>query len=84
MQELRHLTRTSVNVETKLAVEGLEAIKEVRSIKKTDNNLCLSVDTSAIGDVMNFLVSFGILKLECSPPTLEELFMGHYESKEAR
>lgn len=84
MKELRHLTRTSVIVETERAVEGLEAIKEVHNIRKANNNLYLSVDTNAIGEVMNFLVRFGIIRLESSPPTLEELFMGHYEHKEAR
>ena len=38
----------------------------------------LSVDTSAVGDVVGRLGSHGIEALTCQPPTLEELFLSQY------
>lgn len=81
MVELRHLTRTSVTAETGKPVEGLENIPGVHGIRKENNNLVFTVDTKNITEAMAHLTGFGIVKLECSPPTLEELFMSHYENE---
>ena len=80
MRELRHLTRTSVAVETERPIDGLETIVGVYDIRKTNNEVVFAVDTKEVNQVMAFLTNFGIVKLECSPPTLEELFMSHYET----
>jgi len=37
-----------------------------------------NVDTEKMGTVINHLNSFGIKKLDSTPPSLEELFMKHY------
>jgi ABC-2 type transport system ATP-binding protein len=80
MTELRHLTRTSITAETQRSAEGLENISGVHDIRKENNSLIFAVDTQYINEAMTFLTGFGILKIECSPPTLEELFMSHYEN----
>lgn len=80
MKELRHLTRTSVNVETERPVEGLETMTGVHNIRKENNGLVFAVDTKELNNVMALLSKCGIIKLESSPPTLEELFMSHYEN----
>jgi len=80
MQQLRHLTRTSVTVETERPAEGLEGLSGVHDVRKAGAGLAFAVDTKALGDVMERLAGFGIRKLECAPPTLEELFMSHYEN----
>lgn len=80
MKELRHLTRTSVTVETERPVEGLETAAGVHNIHKSNGGLTFGVDTKEINNVMALLTGFGIIKLESSPPTLEELFMSHYEN----
>ena len=80
MTELRHLTRTSVTVETERPVEGLETKPGVHNVRKENNDLAFAVDTKEINGVMAFLTGFGIIRLESSPPTLEELFMSHYEN----
>lgn len=81
MKELRHLTRTSVTVETERPVVGLEAVSGVHNIRKANTGLSFAVDTKMLNDVLAILVGSGIIKLESSPPTLEELFMSHYESE---
>lgn len=80
MNELRHLTRTRISVETEHTIEGLEANSSVHDIRKENNGLVFFVDTKEINSIMAFLTGFGITKLECSPPTLEDLFMSHYEN----
>lgn len=78
MAELRHLTRTSISVETSSPVDGIEKIEGTHNVRKLGNGVTISADTGKINDIITFLTSRGIVKLECTPPTLEELFMSHY------
>jgi len=80
MTELRHLTRTSVTVTTQKPVEGLEKISGVHDVRLTEAELKFAVDTKNINDALAHLTTFGITKIESTPPTLEELFMSHYEN----
>ena len=77
--ELRHLTRTNLLVETKQPITSLTDIKGVYAIKKKDQALSFQVDTEVLDTVMKHISQFGIVKLESAPPTLEDLFMRHYE-----
>ncbi len=80
MKELRHLTRTSVSVETERPLEGLEGVPGVHGVRKSNGGLTFAVDTKELNRVVAHLTNFGVIKLESSPPTLEELFMSHYEN----
>ncbi len=80
MKELRHLTRTSVTVETERPVQGLETIAGVHNLNQAMSGLTFAVETKELNNVITLLTGFGIIKLESSPPTLEELFMSHYEN----
>jgi ABC-2 type transport system ATP-binding protein len=79
--ELRHLTRYSITVITKRAIEGLENIEGVHDIRKEMDGVVFQVDTDNMGEVINHINQFGIKKLESAPPSLEELFMRHYDMK---
>ena len=79
--ELRHLTRTSIVVKTERPIEGLAAQPGVHNIKDTGKAVAFSVDTDQIGAIIPYLGQFGLLSLESTPPTLEELFMRHYEQE---
>lgn len=80
MKELRHLTRTSVTVETERPATGLEAVPGIHNIHKSNGGITFAVDTKELNNAISLLTGFGIIKLESSPPTLEELFMSHYEN----
>jgi ABC-2 type transport system ATP-binding protein len=80
MQELRHLTRTRISVETERPIEGLVSNPSVHAIRRENRGLVFAVDTKDLNSVITFLTGFGITKLECSPPTLEDLFMSHYQN----
>lgn len=80
LNELRHLTRTRLLIETKQPVMDLSSLKGVYDIEKKEGQLLsLQVDTEDLDSVMRHISQFGLLKIESSPPTLEDLFMRHYE-----
>lgn len=81
LSELRHLTRTNLLVETKLKVIGLQELRGISSIKKTGQVLSFQVDAEELDVVIKYVSQFGIVRLESAPPTLEDLFISHYEVK---
>ncbi|SFB07206.1 ABC-2 type transport system ATP-binding protein [Lentibacillus halodurans] len=79
LDELRHLTRTNLNVETKQAIPSLDDMEGVHHIEKKEGTLSFQVDTEQLDEVVHYISQFGVIKLESAPPTLEDLFMRHYE-----
>lgn len=79
LDELRHLTRTHITVETKQQVSGLEDMEGVHDVDINDETISLQVNTEELDDVIRHISQFGVVKLESAPPTLEDLFMRHYE-----
>lgn len=78
LPELRHLTRTSVTVETERPVAGLVALPGVHDVVQQDGRARFDVDSDHLGGAVRHLTDFGIRSLGSSPPTLEELFLRHY------
>jgi len=83
LNELRHLTRVTMNVETARPVEGLAEMSGVFDITERHDGLKFHVDSREVGCVIEHLTQYGIIKLESAPPTLEDLFMRHYQEDEA-
>lgn len=81
MAELRHLTRTVVQVSTKNPIVGLQELIGIHEFSAEGDITRFSVDTENLGDAVAHLTQFEIVQLESSPPTLEDLFMGHYGGK---
>ncbi|MFD0711565.1 ATP-binding cassette domain-containing protein [Paenibacillus sp. GCM10027626] len=77
--ELRHLTRTFVSAETAQRISGLDQLPGVHDIQSKDREVRFQVESSKIGHVLKFLADFDLQILTCTPPTLEELFMRHYD-----
>jgi ABC-2 type transport system ATP-binding protein len=78
LAELRHLTRTSVTVETARPVPGLAELPGVHDLRADGGRLHMDVDSDAIDDVVGRLAGSGVRSLVSAPPTLEELFLRHY------
>lgn len=76
--ELRHLTRTSITVDTIQPITGLQELEGVHNVDVEGTHAHLSVDAEKIDSVLKFLTQFGIKSLLSAPPTLEELFMRYY------
>ncbi|WP_078544872.1 ABC transporter ATP-binding protein [Litchfieldia alkalitelluris] len=78
LQELRHLTRTQILVETKEPLVGLEQLQGIYEIQRNKQSLSFQIDTEKMDSVIKHISQFGITRLESSAPTLEDLFMRHY------
>ena len=78
LSELRHLTRTSIAVETVRAPAGLDELPGVHDLHVEDHRARFDVDTSHLDETVRRLSGFGVRSLTSTPPTLEELFLRHY------
>lgn len=79
LTELQHLTRTILHVETKEPMDSLSDVQGVHDIEEKDLTYTFHVDSEKLDEVMKFISQYGIVKLDSAPPTLEDLFMRHYE-----
>jgi ABC-2 type transport system ATP-binding protein len=79
LTELRHLTRTSVSVKTRRRITGLNTFPGVHNLTVDGASARFSVDADAINPVMQYLTKFDIRALTSTLPTLEDLFLRHYE-----
>ncbi|WP_353892411.1 ABC transporter ATP-binding protein [Proteinivorax hydrogeniformans] len=79
LKELRHLTRTNIRLETKKPIADLNKIKGVHDIEEKEGALSFQVDTEELGNIIKYVSQYDVAKLESAPPTLEDLFMRHYE-----
>jgi ABC-2 type transport system ATP-binding protein len=78
LDEMRHLTRTSIAVATDRPITGLDTIEGVHDVAVDDGQVRFDVDAGALDGTIRHLSSFGIRSLVSQPPTLEELFLRHY------
>lgn len=76
---LRHLTRTTVAVETTRPLDALAGLPGVHDANITATRAEFSVDNGDLNQVLEHLVALDVRALTTSPPTLEELFMRHYK-----
>lgn len=85
LTQLRHLTRTAVTAQLAASAPDLAAMAGVHDLVVTgDHQVRLSVDNAALDDLVRRLSAAGLLGLTCTPPTLEELFLRHYEPNPAQ
>jgi ABC-2 type transport system ATP-binding protein len=79
LSELRHLTRTHVEVELVGPVPAdLAALTGVHNADIAGQKLTCEVDTADLNLLLERLTAVGISTLVSAPPTLEELFLRHY------
>ena len=81
LDEMRHLTRTSIDVTTEREPTGLDGRAEVHNLRVEDHRARFDVDTDHLDDTMRHLVDLGVRSLTSRPPTLEELFLRHYDDE---
>jgi ABC-2 type transport system ATP-binding protein len=79
LTELRHLTRTSVDAELATAPTEIDALPGVHDLWVTGHRVRCQVDAAALDAVMRRLAGHGIVSIASHPPTLQELFLRHYE-----
>jgi ABC-2 type transport system ATP-binding protein len=83
LAELRHLTRTSISVETTSPVAGIDTLPGVYDVVVEDHHARFDVDTAHLDETVRRLSSLGVRSLTSTPPTLEEMFLRHYGDDES-
>jgi len=78
LQQLRHLTRTSIDVRTIRPVTGLAEVPGVHDVSVEGDRARFDADTDRLDAVMRHVMTFGLRSLTSQPPTLEELFLRQY------
>jgi polyether ionophore transport system ATP-binding protein len=79
LSELRHLTRTAITAELAQPPTGLADLAGVHDLVEEGARVRFDVDNDDLDTVLRHLTTFGVRSLTSQPPTLEELFLRHYE-----
>ncbi|MCL1890666.1 MAG: ABC transporter ATP-binding protein [Coriobacteriia bacterium] len=86
LEDMRHLTRNNVSAALNTSAEKilpkLNALKGVYGADVKNGRLSFQMDNNATEEIMSFLVKHGVTHLNSTPPTLEELFIQHYDADE--
>jgi ABC-2 type transport system ATP-binding protein len=78
LAEMRHLARTTVTAEV---VDPVDLnVGGVHNLVIDGPKVRFDVDNEALDNVLRALTAAGVKSLVCAPPTLEELFLRHYET----
>lgn len=81
LEELRHLQRMHVTATLHHASHiALDSIPGVHDATSDGNRVSMQVDANQMGDVLSALSAAGIQNLTSTAPTLDELFVRHYET----
>ncbi len=78
LDQLRHLTRTSVTADVAVVPSGLAMLPGVHAVEVTDHRVTAQVEPSGLAPLLKSLTAAGLYTLTSHPPSLEELFLRHY------
>lgn len=83
LEQMRHLTRTVIKVQTAEPTPELSTLIGVHNVVMENNgSQTLAVDSDHLDAVMDYLSKKQILSIQATPPTLEDLFLRYYDSNE--
>jgi ABC-2 type transport system ATP-binding protein len=82
LAELRHLTRTSVQAELAAPPDGLLELPGLHNLEVDGTRVRCQVDTDKLDALLRRLTSVGVRSLVSQPPTLDELFLRHYQAEQ--
>ncbi|GAA2253844.1 ABC transporter ATP-binding protein [Actinomadura luteofluorescens] len=80
LDELRHLTRTSIDAELASSPDGLP-LPGAHDVRIDGNKIRFEVETPELDAALRRLTEVGVRSLSSRPPTLEELFLRHYKDE---
>ncbi len=78
LEQLRHLTRTSVTADVDAVPAGLERLPGVHDVVAANHRVSAQVEPAGLGPFLQALTGAGLRMLTSQPPTLEDLFLRHY------
>ncbi|MEU0489226.1 ATP-binding cassette domain-containing protein [Nocardiopsis changdeensis] len=80
LDDLRHLSRITVTAVLSAPPDGLAALPGVHDLEVEGDRLRLHADPAALAGLCARLGELGVRDLGAHPPTLEELFLRHYDT----
>lgn len=84
LDELRHLTRTEVSFAADgIAEEALARIPDAHDLRARGGRVTFTADSDALPPVLTALAELDAKSLTVAPPSLEELFLRHYDAEAA-
>ncbi|MEU8084652.1 ABC transporter ATP-binding protein [Micromonospora sp. NPDC049101] len=84
LTELRHLRRTSIEAELTGPADGLGQLAGVHGLRVDGHRVRFDVESAALDSALRRLTEIGVRSLVSQPPTLEELFLRHYQTEQVR
>ncbi len=78
LDELRHLTHTSVSAHTSRPVEGLTELPGIHDLEVEGDRVRFEVEPDHLDAALRHLTDHEVRALTSTPPTLAELFLRHY------
>jgi ABC-2 type transport system ATP-binding protein len=79
LASMRHLTRTSISADLAGEPNGLSTMVGVHGLHVDGTRVRFEADTDKLDAVLRQLTAVGVRSLISQPPTLEELFLRHYQ-----
>ncbi|MGV0905766.1 ABC transporter ATP-binding protein [Mycobacterium novum] len=83
LDSLRHLHRTSIQADLMRDPGDLTRIPGVADVRYQGTVLHAQVDSASLAELIAVLGAAGVRSLTSRPPTLEELFLRHYDTARA-
>jgi len=78
LTEMQHVGHTSVTAHTERSVD-MTGVPGVIGVERDETRIAFDVDNAHLGEALDRLAQASITALTCTPPTLEELFLRHYD-----
>ncbi|MBY0443233.1 MAG: ABC transporter ATP-binding protein [Mycobacteriaceae bacterium] len=79
LDSMRHLSRTAIKAEMMSTPGDLTRINGVYDVEVDGTTVRAQVDSESLGELIRVLGDAGVRSLISQPPTLEELFLRHYD-----
>lgn len=81
LSELRHMTRTTIEVETVGSTQPLASLDYVHDFRHEGERTLFEVEGDHVQQIMQELTALQIRSVLAHPPTLEQLLMRHYRDE---
>src|SRR5699024_3374686 len=73
LDELRHLTRTNLTIQTKEKITAIGDLKGIHNVEeKKDGKFSFQVDAEEMDAVIRYISKFRAITLDSRPPMLED------------
>jgi ABC-2 type transport system ATP-binding protein len=79
LQQLRHLSRSRVDARVAAVPQGLAGLPGIHGLEVNERRVTCEVSDEGMGPLMAALSAAGLQSLTSQPPTLEEVFLKHYQ-----